>query len=53
VENPSSFEGMPTDLPLLQSHPKNLSKLISSPAHKDNFVETPQTLQKYINFHSN
>jgi hypothetical protein len=39
---------MPTDLPLLQSHPKTLSKLICSPAHKDNFMKTPQQLQKYI-----
>jgi hypothetical protein len=39
---------MPTGLSLLQSHPKTLSKLICSSAHKDNFMETPQTLQKYI-----
>jgi hypothetical protein len=41
------FEGMPTGLPLLQSHHKTLSKLICSPTHKDNFMKTSQTLQKY------
>jgi hypothetical protein len=39
---------MPTGLPLLKSHPKTLSKLICSRAHKDKFMEPPQTLQKYI-----
>jgi hypothetical protein len=42
VESTSSFEGMPIGLSLLQSHPKTLSKLICSPIHKDNFMETPQ-----------
>jgi hypothetical protein len=48
VEITLSFEGIPTGLPLLQSHLKILSKLICSPTHKDNFMKTPQTLQKYI-----
>jgi hypothetical protein len=48
VESTSSFEGMPPGLPLFQSHHKTLSKLICTPAHKDNFMETPQTLQTYI-----
>jgi hypothetical protein len=48
VESTSNFEEMPTGLPLLQSHPKTLSKFICSRTHKDNFKETPQTLQKYI-----
>jgi hypothetical protein len=48
VENTSSFEGMPTGMSLLQSHPKTLSKLICIPAHKDKIMKTPQTLQKYI-----
>jgi hypothetical protein len=39
---------MSPGLPLLQSHHKTLSKLICSPAHKDNFMETPQTLQTHI-----
>jgi hypothetical protein len=43
---------MPIGLPLLQSHPKTLSKLICSPAHKDNFMETPSNFAKYI-FHFN
>jgi hypothetical protein len=48
VESTSSFEGMPTGLALLQSHSKTLSKLICNLAHKDNFMKTPQTWQKYI-----
>jgi hypothetical protein len=39
---------MSTGLSLLQSHPKTLSKWICSLAHTGNFMETPQTLQKYI-----
>jgi hypothetical protein len=37
-----------TLMPLLQSHPKTLSKLIRGPDHRDKFMETPQALQKYI-----
>jgi hypothetical protein len=35
-----------------KSHPKTLSKLICSPAHKDNFMEKPLKLCK-IYLHSN
>jgi hypothetical protein len=52
VEITLSFEGMPTGLSLLQRHPKTLSKLICSSAHKDNFMETPSNFAK-IYFHSN
>jgi hypothetical protein len=47
MKSTSSFEGMPAELPLLQSHPKTLSEIIRSPSHKDYFMEPPQT-QKYI-----
>jgi hypothetical protein len=39
---------MPTGMPLLQSHPKTLSKLIRSTSHKDKLWKPPQTLYKYI-----
>jgi hypothetical protein len=39
---------MPTGLPLLQSHPKTLSKIICSPTHKDNFMKTASNFAKYI-----
>jgi hypothetical protein len=48
VESTSCFEGMPTGLPLLQSHPKTLSKLICSTTHKDKFMETPSNFAKNI-----
>jgi hypothetical protein len=48
VESTSSFEGMPTVLPLLQSHLKTLSKLICSPAYKNNFMKTPSNFAKNI-----
>jgi hypothetical protein len=38
-ESTSSFEEMPTGLPLLQS-PKTLSKLICSTTHEDKFIVT-------------
>jgi hypothetical protein len=50
AESASSFEGMPTGLPLLQCHSKHLSKLICSLTHKDNFMETPQALQNIFSF---
>jgi hypothetical protein len=43
---------MPTGLPLLQSHPKTISKLIRSTTHKDKFMETTSNFAK-IYFHSN
>jgi hypothetical protein len=52
MESTSSFEGMPTGLPLLQNHSKTLSELIRSPSHKDNFMETPSNSAK-IYFHFN
>jgi hypothetical protein len=50
--NTPSFKGMPIGLPLLQSHPKTLSKLICSPAHKDNFTGTPSNFAKHIFIHT-
>jgi hypothetical protein len=50
VESTSSFERMPTGLPLLQSHPKTISKLIHSTTHKDKFMETSSNFAK-IYFH--
>jgi hypothetical protein len=48
LESTSSFERMLIWLPLLQSHCKTLSKLLCCAAHKDTFMDTPQTLQNYI-----
>jgi hypothetical protein len=51
MESTSSFEGIPTGLPLLKSHSKTLSELIRSPSHKDNFTETPSSSIKiYFDF---
>jgi hypothetical protein len=47
VESTSGFEGMPTGMSLLQSHPTTLSKLICSPA-PDIFMKTLSNLKKYI-----
>jgi hypothetical protein len=42
---------MPTGLPLLQSHPKTISKLIRSTTHKDKFMETLSNFaKKYFSF---